>query len=98
MLTIWSKIRLHSCDEGRELIVDDLGGLPQVHYFSWGMQLGVEQHKVLEFVVEDKLVPEEDMPRLAVEGLKWPGGDGMVVEDPRLKFYYHTNVKVEQIN
>lgn len=95
MLTIWSKILLHSCDEGRELIVDDLGGLPQVHYFSWGMQLGVEQQKVLELVVEDILVPEEDMPRLAVEGLKWVV---MVVEDPRLKFYYHTNVKVEQIN
>ena len=70
MVTIRSKIRLHSCDEGRELIVEDLGGLPQVHYFSWGMQLVVEQHKgldcVLELVVEDKLVPVEDMPRLAV--------------------------------
>lgn len=61
------------------------------------MQLVVEQHKgldcVLELVVEDKLVPEEDMPQLAVEGLKW-----VVVEDPRLKFYYYTNLNVEQIN
>lgn len=80
MLTIRPKIRrLCPClDDGRGLVVGDLGGIPQ---FSWGMKLVEEQHKDLELMVEDKRALEEDMPRLlAVEGMK------LVVVDILLKF------------
>ena len=85
MLTIRPKIRrlYRPCLGGRELIVGDLGGIhDQVHYSSWGMKLVVEQHKDLDCILElvQDTIEAEDMPRLAVEGMKW------VVVDILLKF------------
>lgn len=85
MRTIRPKIRrLYPCLGGRELILGDhAGGIhDQIHYSSWGMKLVVEQHKDLDCMLElvQDTIEAEDMPRLAVEGMKW------VVVDILLKF------------